>query len=87
MRRIGDGRADYGNTSGAAVSLVLPIPGLFYPCNSWAHYLAIEGDAMGTHGIRPDYHVEYSIDDILSGRDRAMEMALRLSGAGPVGPR
>ena len=29
--------------------------------------------------IRPEHQVDYSIDDILAGGDRAMEMALRLA--------
>ena len=46
---------------------------------------AIQGNAMGAHGIRPDYHVEYSIDDVLAGKDRAMETALRLASEPPGG--
>jgi len=77
----------YGNTSGAAASVVLPNSKLILPVQLVGYYLAIEGNAMRAHGIRPDHHIEYSINEILSGRDRAMEMALRLAGAGPVGPR
>ena len=71
----------YGNTSGTAASVVLPNSKLILPVQLVGYYLAIEGGALGAHGIRPDHHVEYSIDDILAGRDRAMEMALRLVGA------
>ena len=40
--------------------------------------MAIEGATQGTHGIRPDYPVSYTIEDILAARDRGMETALRL---------
>jgi len=46
------------------------------------YYLEIEGSAQGAHGIRPDHTVAYSIEDIVSGRDKAMEVALRLAGTG-----
>src|SRR5258708_14449029 len=75
----------YGNTSGAAASVVLPNSKLILPVQLVGYYLAIEGDAMGAHGIRPDHHVEYSIEDVLAGRDRAMELALRLAGKAPGG--
>jgi uncharacterized protein (TIGR03435 family) len=75
----------YGNSSGAAASAVLPNSKLILPVQLVGYYLAIEGDALGAHGIRPDHHVEYSIDDVLAGRDRAMEMALRLANEAPGG--
>jgi C-terminal processing protease CtpA/Prc len=75
----------YGNTSGAAASMVLPNSKLILPVQLVGYYLAIEGDALGAHGIRPDHHVEHSIDDVLAGRDRAMEMALRLASEAPGG--
>jgi uncharacterized protein (TIGR03435 family) len=68
----------YGNTSGADVSMVLPSSKLILPVQLVGYYMAIEGATQGAHGIRPDQAVEYSIEDILAGRDRAMEMAMRL---------
>jgi hypothetical protein len=50
------------------------------PVQLVGYYLAIDGTDQGSHGIRPDYPVAYSIDDILVGRDRAMEVALRQAG-------
>jgi hypothetical protein len=67
----------YGNTSGADASLVLPNSKLILPLPLVGYYMAIEGTTQGAHGIRPDYPVSYSIEDILSARDRAMETALR----------
>jgi uncharacterized protein (TIGR03435 family) len=65
----------YGNTSGAAASLVLPNSKLILPVQLVGYYLAIEGNKQGAHGIRPDYPVAYTIDDVLSAHDRAMETA------------
>ena len=69
----------YGNTSGAEASLALPNSKLIMPVQLVGYYMAIDGDAQGAHGIRPGYPVEYSIEDILTGRDRAMDVALRLT--------
>jgi uncharacterized protein (TIGR03435 family) len=68
----------YGNTSGATAKLVLPHSKLVLPVPMVGYYMAIEGTQQGAHGIRPDFPVEYSIEDVLSGRDKAMEIALRL---------
>ncbi len=70
----------YGDTAGIAVSVVLPNSRLILPVQLAAYYMAIDGTAQGSHGIRPDFPVAYSIDDILAGRDRAMEIALRQAG-------
>ena len=70
--------AYYGNTSGAVVPLVLPNSKLTLHVPLVGYYMAVDGKAQGNHGIRPDYPVESSIEDILSGRDRAMELALTL---------
>jgi uncharacterized protein (TIGR03435 family) len=69
----------YGNTSGAEASLALPNSKLVMPVQLVGYYMAIDGAAQGAHGIRPGYPVEYSIEDILAGRDRAMEMALQVA--------
>jgi uncharacterized protein (TIGR03435 family) len=68
----------YGDASGAEAPLALPNSKLIMPVQLVGRYLAIDGATQGAHGIRPDYPVEYAIEDILAGRDRAMEVALRL---------
>jgi len=78
----------YGNTSGTDVAVVLPNSRLILPVPLVGYYMAIDGTAQGSHGIRPDFPVAYSIDDILAGRDRAMELALHQAGeTEPVGVR
>ena len=68
----------YGDSSGAEAALTLPNSKLIMPVPLVGYDLAIDGDSQGAHGIRPGYPVEYSIEDILAGRDRAMETAVRL---------
>src|SRR5262249_44523943 len=48
----------YGNTSGATVVAVLPNSKLILPVQLVGYYLAVEGNAQGAHGIRPDHQVE-----------------------------
>jgi uncharacterized protein (TIGR03435 family) len=69
----------YGNTSGASATLRLPASKMNLPVQLVGYYMAIEGAGQGSHGIRPDHTVEYSIGDILAGHDLEMEMALRLA--------
>jgi hypothetical protein len=42
------------------------------------YYMAIDGSEHGTHSIPPDYPVTYSIEELLAGKDKEMELALRL---------
>jgi len=78
----------YHGDAGTTVAVVLPNARLILPVPVVGYYMAIDGTAQGSHGIRPDFPVEYSIDDILVGRDRAMEVALRQAGEPePVGVR
>jgi hypothetical protein len=70
---------NYGNTSGASASVRLPNSKLTLPVQLVGYYMAIDGSAQGTRGIRPDHPVEYSIEDVLARRDREMEIALWLA--------
>ena len=51
------------------------------PVQLVGYYLAIDGADQEIVASGPDQPVEYSIEDILAGRDREMEIALRLGGA------
>ena len=47
--------------------------------------MAIEGSEHGSRGIQPDIPVEYSIADILAGKDKEMGVALgQISPGAPV---
>jgi uncharacterized protein (TIGR03435 family) len=70
----------YGDRSWPEAQVSLPNSKLTVSVPLVGHYLAIDGDAQGAHGVRPDYPVEDSVGDILAGQDRGMETALRLAG-------
>jgi uncharacterized protein (TIGR03435 family) len=69
----------YGNTSGTDVALVLPRSKLILQLPLVSYTMAIEGNAHGSRGIQPDHPVEYAIEDVIRGRDRAMETALAIA--------
>jgi hypothetical protein len=71
----------YGNTSGMNVPIVLPHSKLMLPINLVGYYMAIDGTEHGSRSIQPDQPVEYTIDDLLAGKDKAVELALRLAAA------
>jgi len=41
--------------------------------------MAVSGYKAASHGIVPDYKVEYTIDDLLAGTDKDMATALGLA--------
>ena len=73
----------YGNTSGPGALLVLPNSKLRLRVRLMTYYMAIEGTRYGNRSIPPDVAVSYSIEELLAGKDKELEMALRLI-AGPV---
>ena len=66
----------YGNTSGMSLPLLLPNSKIVMPMQLTGYYMAIEGSEHGSRGIQPDIPVEYSIADILAGKDKEVEVAL-----------
>jgi hypothetical protein len=78
---VESGGAYYGNNSGEVPRITLPNTkmGLFIPLVSG--YMAVGGthehDAL--RGIIPDFPVKRTIEDLLSGKDRDMELALELA--------
>jgi len=43
------------------------------------YYMAVRGYKAAAHGVVPDYLVNHTIDDLIAGRDRDMELALQLA--------
>ena len=68
----------YGNTSGPGALLVLPNSKLRIGVRLMTYYMAIEGDKYGKRSIPSDYPVTYSIEELLAGKDKEMDTALRL---------
>lgn len=69
----------YGNTSGLVLTVTLPNSGLRLRLPVQRYELAVAGFAAADHGVPPDHAVLQTAADFLAGRDRAMELALRLA--------
>ena len=72
----------YGNTSGPGALLVLPNSKLRLPLRLMTYYMAIEGTTFKNGSIPPDHKVAYSIQELLSGKDKEMDVALKLIAEG-----
>jgi hypothetical protein len=68
----------YGNTSGEKYGLTLPNSKLFLLVPTASYQLAVSGQPLD-RGILPDYPVRYSIEDMLKGKDKEMDLALELA--------
>jgi hypothetical protein len=68
----------YGNTSGPGVEVIPPNSKIRLPVRLMTYYMAIDGAEHGARSIPPDYPVTYSIEELLAGKDKEMELALRL---------
>ena len=69
----------YGSTGGSYLNLVLPNSPLRARIPTIRIFTAVPEDLKQQpqgRGVLPDYPVSYSIEDLLTGRDRVMEMAL-----------
>ena len=68
----------YGNTSGPGFQLVLPNSKLRINVRLMTYYMAIEGSKFGNRSIPADHTVTYTIEELLVGKDKELEEALRL---------
>jgi hypothetical protein len=71
--------AYYGDDSGITPTLVLPNTKLRIDVPLIAYYTAVNGARNQNRGILPDCPVRYTIQDELEGRDKGMEIALKLA--------
>ena len=72
----------YGNTSGPGALLVLPNSRLRLPVRLMTYHMAIPGSTFKNGSIPPDYPSTYSIQELLAGKDKEMDIALQLISAG-----
>jgi len=72
------GGSYYGNTSGYEALLTLPNTKIRVSVPLWEYVLAVSGYAYPRHGVMPDYPVEPTIQDVLSGFDVQLNYTLRL---------
>jgi hypothetical protein len=73
------GGAYYGNTSGYRARIVLPNTKLEVSIPLQTYYLAVSGYPQADRSVMPDYPVHDTIQDLLAGRDKEMELALKLA--------
>jgi hypothetical protein len=69
----------YGNSSGFMPLLTLPNTKLTLRVPLMTYYMAVSGYKQASHGVIPDYPVEHTIEDLIAGRDKDMELALKLA--------
>ena len=69
----------YGNTSGYVPLVTLPNTkvGIFLPLVTY--YMAVNGYKAAAHGVVPDHPVKYTIEELLAGKDKEIEIALKLA--------
>lgn len=74
-----DGGMYDGNNSGTIAVVTLPNTKLGLTLPLMSCRLSVGGDRDNSRGVRPDYPVEYSIDDYLANSDKGMAVALELA--------
>ncbi|MBI3410008.1 MAG: hypothetical protein HY040_16835 [Planctomycetes bacterium] len=69
----------YGNSSGMQPTVNLPNTKLRVPVPLVTYYMAVKGYKDAARGVIPDHPIPRTIEDMLSGTDREMELALKLA--------
>jgi hypothetical protein len=69
----------YGNSSGFMPNVVLPNTRLAVRVPLMTYYMAVSGYKAAGHGVVPDYRVEHRVEDLTAGKDRDLELALKLA--------
>ena len=69
----------YGNTSGRTDNISLPNSGLVLQTGIVTYYLAVSGYKYRDRSVLPDYPVSYTIAELIAGKDKEMDLAIRLA--------
>jgi hypothetical protein len=69
----------YGNTSGVVPAVTLPNTKLIVYVPLVSYYLAVSGYQAAAHGVLPDYPIHYTIEELLEGKDKELDLALKLA--------
>ena len=69
----------YGNSSGFSPLVKLPNTQLGVVVPVVTYYMAVSGYKAASRGIIPDHSVEHTIEDLIYGKDRDQELALKLA--------
>jgi hypothetical protein len=76
------GGSYYGNNSGYAVNLELPNSKLKLHFGLMSYYQAVSDDYKYLdRGVLPNYPITHTIEDLMAGKDKDMELALSLARA------
>jgi len=80
---VGEEASGYwrSNTSGPSPTLTLPTTKLRLEVPLVEFDLAVTDGTPGAHGVQPDHEVVYTVEDLIAGTDKEMEVALRLARA------
>jgi Peptidase family S41 len=71
------------NTSGPDPTVTLPATKLRLTVPLVEFDLAVSDGTPGAHGVQPDYEVGYTVDDLLAGTDKELDLAFRLARTFP----
>lgn len=74
-----DGGMYDGNNSGTIAAVTLPNTKVVLTVPLMSCRLSVGGDEDNSRGVRPDYPVEYSIDEYIASSDKEMTVALELA--------
>jgi peptidase S41-like protein len=69
----------YGNSSGFMPLITLPNSKVGVRIPLMTYYMAVSGYTAASHGIVPDYVVDYTIEEMLAGTDKDVTLALQLA--------
>ena len=69
----------YGNSSGFSPLVKLPNTQLGVVVPVVTYYMAVSGYKPASRGIVPDYPIARTIEDLIAGKDRDLELALTLA--------
>jgi Peptidase family S41 len=69
----------YGNTSGPSLRLTLPHSNVQVRVPLMTYYMAVSGYQAKAHGVLPDCPVEYTIEELLAGKDKELALAFELA--------
>jgi hypothetical protein len=69
----------YGNTSGPSLRLTLPHTKVQMGVPLMTYYMAVSGYQAKAHGVFPDWPIEYTIDELLEGKDKELALAFELA--------
>jgi hypothetical protein len=69
----------YGNSSGMMPQVTLPNTKVSVRVPLVTYYMAVSGYKAASHGVVPDLGVDYTIEELLAGTDKEMDVALKLA--------